>query len=228
MTCVALPLRLTVLIAGCGAVAPPPTGTTSAPPSTSTAALVRPLAVPTFSAPCQRVTGHQMLSAVGLGLGGGPVWPVGFGADGQQTLGQSANGWHLVKVLWAADPSYAGPVLVRGRRIDGDGAVRFSTDGTLSGPEELALDAGTSGKSSGPGPDTRSSSRRAAMRTRSTGRPSATPSCSRSAAKGGGEATAHRVERPGAEPEAMLSLAVAAYRSLIPRPARPSGNPSRT
>jgi hypothetical protein len=101
--------------------------------------------LPTFSAPCQRATGHQVLSDVGLGLGVGPVWPVGFGADGRQTLGQSANGWYAVKVLWAADPSYAGPVLVRGRRIDGDGVIRFTRDGTLSGAEELALDPSTSG-----------------------------------------------------------------------------------
>jgi hypothetical protein len=145
MTRTALLLLLTLLIAGCGAVAPPPTGTTSAGPSASTAALVRPLALPTFSAPCQRATGHPVLPDVGLGLGGGPVWPVGFGADGQQPLGQSANGWYTVKVLWAADPSYAGPVLVRGRRIDGDGVVRFSTDGTLSEPEVLQIDASTSG-----------------------------------------------------------------------------------
>ena len=139
------PVLLGLLIAGCGSVAPPPIGTTSAAPSASTAALVRPLALPTFSAPCQRSTGHQVLPDVGLGLGDGPVWPVGFGADGQQSLGQSLNGWYAVKVLWAADPSYTGPVLVRGRRIDGDGLIRFSRDGTLSGPEELALDASRSG-----------------------------------------------------------------------------------
>jgi len=141
----ALLLLLTLLIAGCGTVAPSPTGITSAAPSASTATLVRPLALPTFSAPCQRAKGHQVLPDVGFGLGGGPVWPVGFGADGQQTLGQSANGWYAVKVLWAADPSYTGPVLVRGRRIDGDGVIRFSTDGSLSGAEELAFDAATAG-----------------------------------------------------------------------------------
>jgi hypothetical protein len=121
-----------------------PSPTASAAPSADPlASLERPLALPTYAGTCPRSTGHQVLSDVGLGLGSGPVWPVGFGTAGQSTLGQSSDGiWHAVKVLRAADPSYLGPVLVRGRRIDGAGVLRFSQGGVLSGPEELRLDAG--------------------------------------------------------------------------------------
>jgi hypothetical protein len=121
-----------------------PSPTASAAPSVDPfAGLERPLALPTYPGTCPHSIGHQVLSDVGLGLGSGPVWPVGFGATGQSTLGQSSNGiWHAVKVLWAADPSYLGPVLVRGRQIDGSGVLRFSQGGVLSGPEELRLDAG--------------------------------------------------------------------------------------
>jgi hypothetical protein len=33
--------------------------------------------------------------------------------------------WGGQKVLWVVDPSYHGPVLIRGRRLDGDESVRF-------------------------------------------------------------------------------------------------------
>lgn len=78
-----------------------------------------------------------------MGLGPGPVWPVGFGATGRQPLGESADGvWHAVKVLWAASPAYQGPILVRGGRIDAEGAVRFSLNGPVGGEEELERGAG--------------------------------------------------------------------------------------
>jgi len=36
------------------------------------------------------------------------------------------GGWYYFKVLWTSDPSYNGPVLVRGMQIDGSGEMRFS------------------------------------------------------------------------------------------------------
>jgi hypothetical protein len=63
---------------------------------------------------------------------------------GARRSARAPTAGYAVKVLWAADPSYAGPVLVRGRRIDGDGVIRFTRDGTLSGADKLALDPSTS------------------------------------------------------------------------------------
>jgi hypothetical protein len=33
--------------------------------------------------------------------------------------------WGVFKAMWAIDPAYAGPVLVRGRQLDGDDVLRF-------------------------------------------------------------------------------------------------------
>jgi hypothetical protein len=38
---------------------------------------------------------------------------------------QGAGAWRVVKVLWISSPRYGGPALVRGRRIDAPGDVRF-------------------------------------------------------------------------------------------------------
>jgi hypothetical protein len=37
-------------------------------------------------------------------------------------------GWYLHKTLWAISPHYSGPVLIRGRRVDRAGLVRFGGD----------------------------------------------------------------------------------------------------
>jgi hypothetical protein len=53
------------------------------------------------------------------------------------------------KVLWVADPAYTGPILIRGRRLDSPGDVRF---GETDGPAmELRLVAGDP-KAAGPHP----------------------------------------------------------------------------
>lgn len=133
-----------MLVAGCvTAACGGPLLSGDSPPTSagSSASLARPLSLPSFSTACPRASGHAVLPDVGLGLGPGPVWPVGFGATGTAPLGQSSDGvWHAVKVLWAAAPDYLGPVLVRGRRLDAPGVVHFSLDGNLAGPDELRLD----------------------------------------------------------------------------------------
>jgi len=34
-------------------------------------------------------------------------------------------GWDWIKTIWAFDPRYRGPVLIRGKRLDGGSAMRF-------------------------------------------------------------------------------------------------------
>src|SRR5262249_23287577 len=50
----------------------------------------------------------------GMGLGDGPVYAVA----GQRVKSSPTTG---NKVLWVADPAYAGPIRIRGGQLDGDG-----------------------------------------------------------------------------------------------------------
>jgi hypothetical protein len=65
---------------------------------------------------------------IGPGLGDGPAYPVGM-ASGTFTLAPAVNfgskAWGGQKVLWFVLPSYTGPVLIRGGRLDAPGDVRF-------------------------------------------------------------------------------------------------------
>ena len=40
------------------------------------------------------------------------------------------NGWYFHKTLWAVSPRYSGPILIRGRQVDGSRRIRFSIDGS--------------------------------------------------------------------------------------------------
>lgn len=80
--------------------------------------------------------GGNPAKAVGIALGQGPVYPVvGMSTPppnpgGVADLGSDFHtlGWYLHKTLWAISPRYDGPVLIRGRRIDRSGRVRFGGD----------------------------------------------------------------------------------------------------
>jgi hypothetical protein len=65
-------------------------------------------------------------------LGRGPVYPAITASRGAVHLPSRAShgvfagsAWSGFKVLWVAQPSYQGPVLIRGRRLDRPGAVGF-------------------------------------------------------------------------------------------------------
>jgi hypothetical protein len=92
-------------------------------------------------APCPRASGRVISAAFGPGLGDGPVYPIGLGADG--VLGVVADPAGFVqKVLWVASAAYPGPVLIRGGRLGAEGAVRFGSGS--SGPDaELRVTEGT-------------------------------------------------------------------------------------
>jgi hypothetical protein len=132
---------LSLVVAGCAVVAPSSAPSRS-PADPSTAALERPLALPTFGGGCQPSAAHSVLPDLADGLGPGPVWPVGLEPPGA-SLGAAKDGvWHAVKVLWTAAPSYTGPILIRGARIDGPGTIRFSLDGGATQTDELYLPPG--------------------------------------------------------------------------------------
>ncbi len=111
------------------------------------------------------VDGHSLsartgdLRKFGLGVfpawGAGPAWPA-FDPP-QQTLDEPFEfgpqpeyaDWGVRKVMWAVDPRYAGPVLVRGRQLDGPNEIRFENgspgftdEQRLHPPAELRLVGG--------------------------------------------------------------------------------------
>jgi hypothetical protein len=64
-------------------------------------------------------------SATAAAAGDGPVYPVtGGSAIGLGPFG--TDGLRPGKVLWLSSPSYTGPALIRGARLDGPSDVRFS------------------------------------------------------------------------------------------------------
>jgi len=83
--------------------------------------------------------GHALSSDFGsaTALAEGPVYPI-VATDPEDASretartgvvryasGRSEGGWYFVKVLWTESPRYRGPVLVRGRQLDGPQLVRF-------------------------------------------------------------------------------------------------------
>lgn len=104
----------------------------------------RPLTLPVLAAggSCPVNTGKTVLPDFGLALGNGPIYAVGFGAEGVAYYGgsQQAGGWYYIKVLWVGIPSYKGSVLVRGHQIGGSNDLGFErTDISASPPQELKL-----------------------------------------------------------------------------------------
>jgi len=73
----------------------------------------------------------------GTGIGRGPVYP-GLGAHSGLLFAtrdiQYGGPWFGEKVFWYVLPSYRGPVLIRGRRLDGPQKVGFN-GGKLPHPE---------------------------------------------------------------------------------------------
>ena len=120
-------------IMGCAAsTARPQYGSTTSPLALATRALQLPHIAAGGSCPQAKVSRPSPYS--GTGLGQGPVYAVGG-----QDLRADAGG--LTKVLWAADPKYAGPVRIRGGQLDGTHEMLFNvSDGnTWTGPPVQTL-----------------------------------------------------------------------------------------
>jgi hypothetical protein len=118
-----------LLVAGCG-------GKAGSRAADQWAKLHRPLRLPRLTrgerCPVSSVARHVAFRAygVGQGLGPGPAYPVMSAALDIEwpPPGLSeffVGGWGGQRVLWFVAPRYRGPVLVRGRRLDGPDPVRF-------------------------------------------------------------------------------------------------------
>jgi len=128
------------------------TATVASPASRSHVSLHRPLHLPRLApgAPCPVSHVDSSVSfasrfGTGAGLGAGPAFPIL--PTGVLQLAPAANfnskSWAGQKVLWLVLPSYRGPVLIRGGRLDGNSLVRFQT-GNLP-PAQLTIPVYTRG-----------------------------------------------------------------------------------
>lgn len=119
-----------VLLAACsrGAEEPPVVPPAASPQDPRS----RELAIPRLEdgEPCPRTKGRKLSRHFAPGLGVGPAYPVGLGREGvldelEPPERFDSEEWAGQKVLWVVDPRYDGPVLIRGRQLDGPNEVRF-------------------------------------------------------------------------------------------------------
>jgi hypothetical protein len=132
------------LVSGCKSDSEPSTG----PPRQAKSSAPR-LALPSLAdgESCPVSNERRVTPQFGPALGVGPVYPVGiphglleFIYAPVKTQLWYPTDWGGEKVLWVADPSYAGPILIRGGRIDAPGRLGF---GDQSMPDwKLSFPAG--------------------------------------------------------------------------------------
>jgi hypothetical protein len=97
-------------------------------------ALERPLDLPAVEpgTPCpvsavDTRTDWREINTFGDGIGRGPVYP-GMGPDATLALRSVGTLWLRSKIFWYVKPSYRGRVLIRGRRLDARGSLRFGEE----------------------------------------------------------------------------------------------------
>lgn len=130
MTRSAPALAILVLVVGCSRGGETTPTVTAAPDPLDP--LTRELSIPQLEpgAPCPRTRGREISPDFAPGLGNGPAYPVGLGRNGildevEPPERFESREWGGQKVLWVVDPRYDGPVLIRGRQLDGPNEVRF-------------------------------------------------------------------------------------------------------
>ena len=118
----------------------------------------RPIVVPSLPAgfACPVTSDFATLSKdLGPMAGSGTARPVGLDPTGTLDIGNSSDGTGTAKVLWAIPIDLAGPVLIRGRQLDGGGTVTFAVgDNALA--NDLVLDSSTAASISKNGVTTKS------------------------------------------------------------------------
>jgi len=143
MMCSLLIAVIAVLVTAC-ATNTPPDGISHVTP-TSGANLwqilqQRPLHLPAPrpGSPCPTTHGHRVIPELGFLLGNGPVYAdfSGSGPNGNelgilqyadaQSFAGGGSHWGGQKVIFFINPTYQGPVLIRGRQLDGPGMIRFN------------------------------------------------------------------------------------------------------
>jgi len=145
------------MIVGCGAAVPatettsplqgtrlPVAPTLAATQSVPTAApdpwqpLRRPLVLPVLpaGAACPKTPSKAVNPDSGLfAAGDGPAYPAGLGVySGVITRPGAVGTTQGIRLDWFIEPGYSGPVLVRGRQIDGPNDTRFSSANLVNGP----------------------------------------------------------------------------------------------
>ena len=68
------------------------------------------------------------INTFGDGIGRGPVYPGMGSEDATLALRSVGTPWLRSKVFWYVKPSYRGRVLIRGRRLDAHGSLRFGEE----------------------------------------------------------------------------------------------------
>jgi hypothetical protein len=119
------------------------------------ATILRPLRLPhvALGEVCPTTSDHPVTTEdfAGVALGTGPVEPL---TAATPIVAQRPDGWYGTKTLWFTLPSYAGAVLVRGARIDGEGLVGFGEQpliGHLIIPPGPTINEGADGYRQAPG-----------------------------------------------------------------------------
>jgi hypothetical protein len=115
-------------------------------PGAIPSALRRPLALPSMApgGACPTTSGQSFDNSQfgGIALGAGPVQPIEVGTPvALATKGIlvfrpfQGRGWYAIKMLWFARPDYQGPVLIRGRQLDGPHETVFGEAPALVDPQ---------------------------------------------------------------------------------------------
>jgi hypothetical protein len=77
-------------------------------------------------AACPRSSAARVSPQFGIALGRGPAYPIPFQGGIYHFGGARVEGgWMYAKVLWIVAPGYRGPLLVRGRQLDGTNWLGF-------------------------------------------------------------------------------------------------------
>jgi hypothetical protein len=93
---------------------------------------------------------RRVAPSYGNALGLGPVYPIVGGPDATVSFVYPPppttaypKGFGGQKVLWAIGPAYTGPVLIRGRQLDGTNPLWFQVGGGGSALPEMQLPPST-------------------------------------------------------------------------------------